>query len=211
MKQRKLGAQGPSVSAIGLGCMSFAGFFGETDEATSLACLDAAYDRGITFYDTANVYGMGRSEKVLGKWLATRHPEVVIATKGGIVRDARRVDNRPEHLRQELEGSLKRLGVDQVGLYYIHRRDPQVPLEDLIGTLAELIAEGKIGGYGLSEVSPATVRRAHALHPCTAVQNEYSLLSRLYDTDMAEMAVNEDVLLLAYSPLACTLSSGWED
>ncbi|TMM51548.1 aldo/keto reductase [Sulfitobacter sabulilitoris] len=203
MKQRKLGAGGPSVSAIGLGCMSFAGAFGETDEATSLRCLDAAHDGGITFYDTANVYGMGRSENVLGAWLASRKPDVTIATKGGIVRDPnRRANNEANHLRRELEGSLKRLGVDHVGLYYIHRRDQTVPLEDVIGTLSDFVAEGKIGGYGLSEVAPQTVRLAHAIHPCTAVQSEYSLWTRLPELGMIQTCADLGVAFVPFSPLA---------
>ncbi len=203
MKQRKLGANGPVVSAIGLGCMSFAGAFGETDEATSHACLDAALDAGITFFDTANVYGMGRSETVLGRWLAACKADVTIATKGGIVRDpARRVNNTDTHLRAELEGSLKRLGVDHVALYYLHRRDPLVPLEDVIGTLADLITEGKIGGYGLSEVSPATLRRAHAQHPCTAVQSEYSLWTRQPELGMLQTCEELGVAFVPFSPLA---------
>ena len=153
MQHRKLGANGPNVSAIGLGCMSFAGAFGETDEATSHRCLDAAMDHGINFLDTANIYGMGRSENVLGTWLAHGKRDVVIASKVGIQRDpARPVNNDPAYIRTELEGTLQRLGVDYIDLYYLHRRDETVPLEDSIGTLVDLMKKGKIGGYGLSEV-----------------------------------------------------------
>ena len=201
MKQRRLGAQGPLVSAIGLGCMSFAGAFGETDEATSHRCLDAALDGGITFFDTANVYGMGRSEQVLGSWLRSRKAQVHIATKGGIVREARRCNNDPAHLRAELDGSLQRLGVDHVSLYYIHRRDQTVPLEDVIGTLMDMQLAGKIGGYGLSEVAPYTVRRAHAMHPCTAIQNEYSLWTRQPELGLIQTCAELGVAFVPFSPV----------
>lgn len=213
MQQRRLGKNGPMISAIGLGCMSFAGVFGDTDEQTSLDCLDAAYEKGITFFDTANVYGMGLSERIVGKWLATRKPSgVTIATKGGVVREARRANNDPAHLREALEGSLARLGVDQVGLYYVHRRDPSVPLEDVIGTLADFVAEGKIGGYGLSEVAPHTVRVANAQFPCSAVQNEYSLWTRQPELGLVQTCAELDVTLVPFSPLARgVLGRGYPD
>ena len=202
MKQRQLGAQGPHVSAIGLGCMSFAGAFGPTDTETSLRCLDAAVAHGLNFLDTANIYGMGRSEEVIGQWLATRRPNVVLATKGGIVRDPQApVNNSPAHFRQELEGSLKRLGVDHVALYYAHRHDPAVPPEELAGTLGRFIDEGKIGGYGLSEVAPATIRRAHAERPCTAVQNEYSLWTRLPELGVIQTTAELGIAFVPFSPL----------
>jgi len=201
--KRKLGADGPVVSAIGLGCMSFAGVFGETDEATSHRCLDAAIDHGIDFLDTANVYGMGRSETVIGGWLAKAPRDVRIATKGGIVRDPEHpVNNAPDHLRQELEGSLRRLGVDHVALYYIHRHQKGVPIEDIIGTLRTFIDEGKIGGYGLSEIAPHTLRRAHAVHPCTAVQSEYSLWSRMPELGLVHACRELGTTFVPFSPLA---------
>lgn len=203
MKQRKLGADGPNVSAIGLGCMSFAGAFGDTDEATSLRCLDAAYAHGLTFLDTANVYGMGRSENVIGTWLALRKPTLTLATKGSIMRDANRpVNNDPAHLRAELEGSLKRLGVDHVALYYIHRREQTVPLADVIGVLGDMKAEGKIGGYGLSEVAPHTVRLAHEMMPCTAVQSEYSLWTRQPELGLIQTCAALGIAFVPFSPLA---------
>ncbi len=171
MKTRKLGPS--DVSAIGLGAMSFGGIFGPTDEAASLACLDAMLEEGITFIDTANIYGMGISEDVIGKWLATRKPQVTLATKASVVNATpRRIDNSEAHLRAELEVSLRRLNRDHVELFYIHRREHTRPLEEVIGTLSRLIEEGKVGGYGMSEVAPDTLRRAHAIHPCTAIQNE---------------------------------------
>lgn len=203
MKQRRLGANGPMVGAIGLGCMSFAGVFGETDEATSHACLDCAYEMGITFLDTANVYGMGRSETVLGSWLKKARRDVVLATKVGIQRDAKEpVNNRPDHIRAEIEGSLKRLGVDHVALYYLHRRDPAVPLSEAVGVMQDLIREGKIGGYGLSEVAPSTVREAHAILPPLAVQSEYSLWSRLPELGVIQSCEELDITFVPFSPLA---------
>ena len=203
MKQRKLGANGPRVGAIGLGCMSFAGVFGETDEATSHACLDRAYEMGITFLDTANVYGMGRSEQVLGAWLKKAPRDVVLATKVGIQRDpAAPVNNRPEHIRTEIEGSLARLGVDHVALYYLHRRDPDVPLAEAVGVMGDLITEGKIGGYGLSEVAPSTIRAAHAILPPLAVQSEYSLWSRLPELGVIQTCAELEITFVPFSPLA---------
>ena len=167
MKTRKLG--NAQVSAIGLGTMSFGGIFGPTDQAESLACLDAMLDAGITFIDTANIYGMGVSEDVIGQWLSLRKPQVTIATKASVVNETpRRIDNSESHLRAELEISLRRLNRDHVELFYIHRRDHTRPIEEVMGTLKRFIEEGKIGGYGMSEVAPDTLRRAHAVHPCAA-------------------------------------------
>lgn len=203
MQQRKLGAGGPAISALGFGAMSFGGIFGPTDEAESLACLDAMIEAGITFVDTANIYGMGISETVIGKWLATRRPQVVLATKAGIVNGPpRRIDNSPAHLRAELEGSLRRLGVERVDLFYIHRRDHARPLPEVIDTLRALRAEGKIGGYGLSEIAPETLREAHGLLPCAAVQNEYSLWSRQPELGMVQECARLGVAFVAFSPLA---------
>jgi len=203
MQQRKLGSSGPNVSAIGLGCMSFGGAFGPTTTAESLACLDAAYDAGITFYDTANIYGMGVSETVLGAWLASRKPRITLATKAGVnMLPARHFDNSPAHLRAELEASLKKLGRDHVELFYVHRREQSRPIEEVVGTLKDLIGDGLIGGYGLSEVSPGTLRRAHAVHPCLAVQNEYSLWTRLPELGLIQTCAELGVSLVAFSPLA---------
>ena len=203
MQHRKLGTHGPNVSAIGLGCMSFAGAFGETDEATSHHCLDAALDHGINFLDTANIYGIGRSENVLGTWLAQGKRDVVIASKVGIQRDPDRpVNNDPSYIRAELEGTLQRLGVDYIDLYYLHRRDETVPLEDAIGTLVDLMNEGKIGGYGLSEVAPYTLRRAQDIYPCLAVQSEYSLWTRQPELGMIQTCRELGVAFVPFSPLA---------
>jgi aryl-alcohol dehydrogenase-like predicted oxidoreductase len=203
MKHRQLGAGGPMVSAIGLGCLSFGGIFGDTTDDASLRCLDAAWDAGITFYDTANIYGMGRSETVLGQWLRTRRHAAVIATKAAFVAGPpRRIDNSESHLRAELEGSLRRLGTDHVALFYIHRRDQSIPIEDVAGTLSRLVEEGKIGGYGMSEISPGTLRRAHAVHPVRAIQNEYSLWTRQPELGLIQACADLGTAFVPFSPLA---------
>lgn len=203
MLRRRLGAGGPEISAIGLGCMSFAGFFGATDLDESHRCLDAAIAHGIDFLDTANVYGPGLSEQVIGSWLAKRKPRVMIATKVGVLRGAdRQFDNSAAHIRAELDASLRRLGVERIDLYYIHRREQERPIEEVVDTLAGLVREGKIGGYGLSEVSPATLRRAHAVHPCLAVQSEYSLWTRYPELGMIQTCAALGVTFVPFSPLA---------
>ncbi|GLS88133.1 oxidoreductase [Cypionkella aquatica] len=203
MKTRNLGQNGPKVSAIGLGAMSFGGIFGDTTEAESLQCLDAMLDHGIDFIDTANIYGMGVSETIIGKWLATRRPNVTIATKASFVAvPQRHIDNSESHLRTALEASLKRLGRDHVELFYIHRREHARPLAEVIGTLQRLIEEGKIGGYGMSEIAPDTLRAAHKIHPCMAVQNEYSLWSRQPELGVIQACKALGVAFIPFSPLA---------
>ena len=203
MKQRQLGAGGPMVSAIGLGCLSFGGIFGHTTDDASLRCLDAAWDAGITFFDTANIYGMGRSETVMGQWLKSRRHEAVIATKAAFVAGPpRRIDNSESHLRAELDASLRRLGTDHVALFYIHRHDPHTPIEEVAGTLSRLIDDGKIGGYGMSEISPGTLRRAHAVYPCRAVQNEYSLMTRQPELGLVQACAELGTAFVPFSPLA---------
>lgn len=203
MQQRQLGNGGPMVSAIGLGCLSFGGIFGATDPDTSLRCLDAAWDQGITFLDTANIYGMGVSETVIGTWLRSRKHRPVIATKAGIVGGPnRRIDNSAAYLRAELDASLQRLGVDHVDLFYIHRHEENRPIEEVAATLAALVAEGKIGGYGMSEVAPYTLRRAHAVHPVRAVQNEYSLWTRQPELGLIQTCRDLGVAFVPFSPLA---------
>ena len=203
MQQRKLGAIGPTVSAIGLGCLSFGGMFGSTTRDESLACLDAAWDHGITFLDVANIYGNGLSEEVIGAWLQTRPHRPTIATKASIISaPVRGVDNSRAHLRRELEGSFRRLGVDYVDLFYMHRHEMTRPIEEVAETMSELIREGKIGGYGLSEIAPFTLRRAHAVHPVMAVQNEYSLWSRQPDLGLIQTCAELGVAFVPFSPLA---------
>ena len=203
MRTLTLGQTGPRISSLGFGAMSFGGIFGQTTEAESLACLDAMYEVGITFIDTANIYGMGISETVIGTWLASRKPEVVLATKASFVAGPpRRVDNSAAHLRSELDASLRRLGRDHVDLFYIHRREQARPLAEVIGTLRDLEREGKIGGYGMSEIAPETLREAHAIHPCRAVQNEYSLWSRQPELGLIQECGRLGVTFVAFSPLA---------
>ena len=203
MKQRHLGTNGPLVSALGLGCLSFGGTFGPTTEADSLATLNAAWEAGITFLDTANKYGEGISETVIGKWLKQTGHRPHIATKAAFTDDPnRRIDNRPEYMRAELEGSLKRLGVDHVTLFYAHRHDPQVPAEDLAGTMQRFVQEGKILGYGLSEIGPYTLERAHAVHPVMAVQNEYSLWTRTPELGLVQRCAQLGVAFVPFSPRA---------
>ena len=203
MKQRRLGADGPMVGAIGLGAMSFAGFFGETDEDTSFACMEAALKAGVDFWDTSNIYGMGRSERVIGRFLDEVGGKVVLATKVGIVPGPpRRFDNTEDHIRSELEGSLTRLKRDHVELYYIHRRDQSQPVETTAEIMGRLIDEGVIGGWGLSEVAPYTLRRAHAVRPVMAVQNEYSLWTRLPELGMLRTCAELGVTFVPFSPLA---------
>ncbi len=205
MDLRRLGRGGPMVSAIGLGCWSFAGAYGPTDERESHATLAAAQDLGITFLDTANVYGNGVSERVIGSYLAQHDHDFVIATKAGIRRDPvtneRGFDNSPEHLQEALDRSLTHLGVDHVALYYVHRRDPDRPIEDVMDTLVRFKEQGKIGGIGFSEISPASLRRAHAVHPVAAVQSEYSLWSRMPDLGMIRACADLGVAFVAFSPL----------
>lgn len=203
MKRRALGTGGPMVSAIGLGCMSFGGMFGPTTLDVSLRCLDAARDHGIDFLDVANIYGAGVSETVIGDWVRTRKAHPHIATKAGIVTGvARRFDNSEAYLRAELDASLKRLGTDHVALFYIHRREADRPVEEVVETLSLLMDEGKIGGYGLSEVAPGTLRRAHAVRPCMAVQNEYSLWSRLPELGLIQTCAELGTTFVPFSPLA---------
>ena len=203
MKQRRLGANGPTVSALGFGCLSFGGIFGPTTEAESLRTLDAAWDHGITFFDVANIYGGGVCETVLGKWLGSRGHRPVIATKAGIVEGPPRgANNSAAYLRAELEGSFRRLGVDHVDLFYAHRHAPDTPAEELADTMQRLQSEGKIGGYGLSEIAPYTLERAHSVHPVMAVQNEYSLWTRQPELGLIQRCADLGVAFVPFSPLA---------
>lgn len=206
MKQRMLGRNGPSVSALGLGCMGMSAFYGAHDDAESLRTLNHALDRGVNLLDTADMYGPYRNEELLAQLLKSRRSEVVLATKFGIVMDsansaARGVNGRPEYVRSSCEGSLKRLGVDVIDLYYQHRVDPEVPIEDTVGAMAELVRAGKVRYLGLSEAAPDTLRRAHAVHPIHALQSEYSLWTR--DPEQQALALCQElgVGFVAYSPL----------
>ncbi|MCR9215415.1 MAG: aldo/keto reductase [Proteobacteria bacterium] len=205
MNKRPLGKNGLNVSALGLGCWSFAGAYGPTDEAESHQTLARALDLGIDFLDTANVYGGGLSEQVIGSFLKANGNSFKIATKGGIKRapgsTERVFDNKPDYLAEALDLSLDRLGVEYVDLYYIHRRDPEIEIEDLMETLVGFKNAGKIGGIGFSEISPSSLRRAHAVHPVTAVQSEYSLWSRMPDLGMVQACKELGVTFVPFSPL----------
>lgn len=183
MQTRRLGRNGPTVSALGLGCMGMSDFYGVRDDAESIATIQHALDRGLTLLDTADMYGPYTNEELVGRAIRGRREQVFLATKFGIVRSAedpqvRGVNGRPEYVRASCEGSLKRLGVEQIDLYYLHRLDTKVPVEDTVGAMADLVKEGKVRYLGLSEVSDATLERAHAVHPITAVQSEFSLWTR---------------------------------
>jgi aryl-alcohol dehydrogenase-like predicted oxidoreductase len=203
--KRRLGADGPEVSAIGLGCMGMSEFYGERDEAESIATIRHALDCGVTFLDTADMYGVGRNEELVGHAIAGRRDEVFLATKFGNVRGPDGsfggVCGRPDYVRSACEASLKRLGVETIDLYYQHRVDPEVAIEETVGAMAELVREGKVRFLGLSEAAPETVRRAHATHAITALQTEYSLWSRDVEAEILPAARALGIGFVAYSPL----------
>jgi aryl-alcohol dehydrogenase-like predicted oxidoreductase len=205
MQQRQLGKNGPAVGAIGFGAMSLAGAFGPTDEETGHKALDKALDLGVTHIDTALIYGPFTSETIIGNYLKktpSARKQFSIATKGGFKVNPRGISNEKQFLRDCLEGSLKRLGVDHVDLYYIHRREQAIPIEDVTGTLADFIKEGKIGGIGYSEISPASLERAAKVHHIRAVQSEYSLWSRLPELGMVQACARLGTAFVAFSPVA---------
>ena len=206
MLMRTLGTQGLKVSSLGLGCMGMSDFYGHRDDAESTATLLHAVDRGITFFDTADMYGPFLNEILVGKALAGVRNRVVIATKFGIMRDpenpsVRGVCGRPDYLRSACEASLKRLGVEVIDLYYQHRVDPEVPTEETVGAMADLVKAGKVRFLGLSEVSPSTLRRACAVHPISAVQSEYSLWTRDPEDGLLQTCRELGVGFVPYSPL----------
>ncbi|WP_379654342.1 aldo/keto reductase [Pseudoxanthomonas sp. UC19_8] len=214
MKTRILGRNGPTVSALGLGCMGMSDFYGARDDATSIATIHRALDLGVTLLDTADMYGPHTNEELVGKAIQGRREAVFVATKFGIVRDpanpqARGINGRPEYVRASIEGSLRRLGTDHVDLYYQHRVDPTVPIEDTVGAMARLVEEGKVRYLGLSEAAPDTLRRAHAVHPITALQTEYSLWTRDPEENGVLATVRElGIGFVPYSPLGRGFLSG---
>ncbi|KUF11175.1 aldo/keto reductase [Pseudoponticoccus marisrubri] len=205
MRQIRLG--GTEVSCIGVGAMSFSDFYGPTTEENSFAILDAARELGVSHVDTSNVYGMGRSETAIGQYLRDRpgaRDAFHVATKAGITRDAdgnRAFDNSPAHLEAELDGSLSRMGIECVDLFYVHRRDAAVPIEEVAGTLGRLVEAGKCRSVGFSEIAPASLRRAHAVHPVAAVQSEYSLATRAPELGLVQACAELGTALVAFSPV----------
>jgi aryl-alcohol dehydrogenase-like predicted oxidoreductase len=203
--RRKLGSQGLEVSAIGLGCMGMSDFYGPSDEATNLRVLNAAVDIGVNFLDTADMYGVGANERLLAKVLNTRREEIVLATKFGSMRSPDGaflgINGRPEYVHAACDASLARLGVDHIDLYYQHRVDPKVAIEETVGAMADLVKAGKVRHLGLSEASASTIRRAAQVHPIGALQSEYSLWSRDLEATILPTCEELDIGVVAYSPL----------
>jgi len=206
MQQRQLGNAGPRVSAVGLGAMSFAGVYGGAEDAESEATISRALDLGVTFIDTANIYGAGHSEEVVGRAIVARRDDVVLATKFGGGGGSGL--GRHDKVRPALEESLARLGTDHVDLYYLHRVDPSTPIEETVGAMAELVDAGLVRFLGLSEAAPETIRRAHATHPITALQTEYSLFSREPEAEILPTTRELGIGFVAYSPLGRGMLTG---
>lgn len=208
MRQRKLGQAGPDVGVVGYGAMSFTNFYGPATDEGSLSVLDACQDLGITHIDTADAYGMGRSETVIGAWLKQRRGSspFTIATKVGITGNPeQRISNDPEYLKSSLDDSLRRLGVDAIDLYYVHRRDTRFEIEEVTEAMAGFVKAGKVKAIGFSEIAPASLRRAHAIHPVAAVQSEYSLSTRAPELGLIQACAEIGASLVAFSPVGRAL------
>jgi len=211
VEQRTLGKSALAVSAIGLGCMSMSNVYGKCDDAESIAVVHHALDLGVNFLDSSDMYGWGQNEELLGRALRGRRDRVVLATKFGNLRKpdgTAGVNGRPEYVPQACDASLKRLGVDTIDLYYQHRVDPSVPIEETVGAMSRLVEQGKVRFLGLSEASPATVRRAHAVHPIAALQSEFSLLYRVEAEETLPTLRELGISFVAYSPLGRSLLTG---
>src|SRR4051812_15379286 len=211
MQQRKIGASGLKASAIGLGLMSMSGIYGNANDDESIGVMHYAIDKGIDFLDSSNMYGWGHNEQLFGKALRGWRDKVIVGTKFGQVKlpDGKQtVDGRPEYVMQACEASLKRLGIDVIDLYYQHRVDPNVPIEDTVGAMKRLVEQGKVRALGLSEARPETIRRAHQVHPIAAVQNEYSLLYRKEGEETLRATRELGITLVAYAPLGRSLLTG---
>lgn len=206
MQIRELGSQGLQTSQMGLGCMGMSEFYGECSEKESIHVLHRAIEFGVTFLDTADMYGPFTNEQLVGKALKGKRHDVTLATKFGVVRDLndlskREINGRPDYVRAACDASLRRLGTDVIDLYYLHRKDPKTPIEETVGAMSDLVRQGKIRTIGLSEVSVATLLKAHAVHPITAVQSEYSLWSREPEESMLDACMEMKIAFVAYSPL----------
>ncbi len=214
MQQRTLGTNGLKVSAVGLGCMGMSGVYGEADEAESVATIRRALDIGVTFIDTADIYGDGHNEELVGRALKGRRGEAVLATKFGNVvgaDGARFICGTPHYVKEACDRSLKRLGVEMIDLYYQHRVDPETPIEETVGAMADLVSAGKVRYLGLSEAAPATIRRAHQVHPIAALQTEYSLWTRDPETEVLPAVRELGIGFVAYSPLGRGFLTGTVD
>jgi len=209
-EKRKLGASGITVAPLGLGCMSFSGTYGSGDDASARALIDYALDRDVTLLDTSDAYGNGHNEELVGLAIAKRRNAIVLATKFGNMRSGapRPVDGRPEYVPVACDASLKRLGVEVIDVFYAHRIDPEVPIEETVGAMARLVQQGKVRALGLCEAKPETIRRAHKIHPIAAVQSEYSLLYRVEAEETLKTTRELGIAFVAYAPLGRGLLTG---
>src|SRR5438128_9124 len=207
-KRRRLGNDGPEVLPIGLGCMSLSGTYGPSDDAAAVSFLERAIELGVDFLDSSDAYGLGQNEEVLGRALKGKRDKVVLATKFGQDRRSGGVNGRPEYVQEACEASLKRLGVEVIDLYYQHRVDPAVPVEETVGAMSRLVESGKVRFIGLCEARPERIRRAHATHPLAAVQSEFSLLYREEATETRQLTRDLGIAFFAYAPLGRSLLTG---